>query len=144
MSDVTPARIGLLIDYVDDDGGFDENILPSLQLVADEYVERGVLERPVEFVVRAVQGLPNGSFRAVRDAFFELVEQDSLSSSARGSPRTVPRCAGTWRSWLRSPASPWPQPRPCSASGFSGSPRDRWKKNRSSWPRWQPSTAAAR
>ena len=78
MSDVTPARVGLLIDYVDDDGGFDENILPSLQLVADEFVEQGVLERPVEFVVRAVQGLPNGTFRAVRDAFFELVEQDSL------------------------------------------------------------------
>ena len=78
MSDVTPARVGLLIDYVDDDGGFDENILPSLQLVVDEYVERGVLERPVEFVVRAVQGLPKGSFRAVRDAFYELVEQDSL------------------------------------------------------------------
>ena len=78
MSELTPARIGLLIDYIDDEGGFDENILPSLQLVADEYVERGILERPVEFVVRAVQGLPNGSFRAVRDAFFELVEQDSL------------------------------------------------------------------
>lgn len=63
MSEVTPARIGLLIDYLDGEGGFDENILPSLQLVADEYVEQGILERPVEFVVRAVQGLPNGSFR---------------------------------------------------------------------------------
>jgi branched-chain amino acid transport system substrate-binding protein len=78
MSEVAPARVGLLIDYLNDDGRFDENILPSLQLVADEYVEQGLLERPVEFVVRAVQGLPNGSFRAVRDAFFELVEQDSL------------------------------------------------------------------
>ena len=77
-SEVTPVRIGLLIDYLDDDGRFDENILPSLQLVAHEYVEQGLLERPVEFVVRAVQGLPNGSFRAVRNAFFELVEQDSL------------------------------------------------------------------
>lgn len=77
-NEVTPVRIGLLIDYLDDDGRFDENILPSLQLVADEYVEQGLLERPVEFVVRAVQGLPNGSFRAVRNAFFELVEQDSL------------------------------------------------------------------
>jgi branched-chain amino acid transport system substrate-binding protein len=76
-SEVTPARIGLLIDYLDD-GRFDKNVLPSLQLVADEYVEQGVLERSVEFVVRAVQGLPNGSFRAVRKAFFELVEQDSL------------------------------------------------------------------
>jgi branched-chain amino acid transport system substrate-binding protein len=78
MADVTPARIGLLIDYLDKDGGFDENILPSLQLVADEFVDEGILERPVEFVVRAVQGLPNGSFRAVRDAFFELVEEDAL------------------------------------------------------------------
>src|SRR4029453_11729881 len=76
MSDVTPARIGLLIDYVDEEGGFDENILPSLQLVADEYVEQGLLERPVEFVVRAVQGLPNGSVPAVRDPFFDLVAED--------------------------------------------------------------------
>lgn len=76
-STVEPARIGLLIDYLDDDGTYDENILPSLQLVVDEYAERGLLERPVEFVVRAVQGLPNGSFRAVRDAFFELVEEDA-------------------------------------------------------------------
>ena len=98
MSDVTPARIGLLFDYIDDEGGFDENILPSLQLVADDFLERGVLERPVEFVVRAVQGLPNGSFRAVRDAFFELVEEDVWSSSDRGSPRTARRCARTSRS----------------------------------------------
>jgi ABC-type branched-subunit amino acid transport system substrate-binding protein len=78
MSAVSPARIGFLVDYVDENGKYDENVLPALQLVVDEYRERGVLERPVEFVVRAVQGLPNGSFRAVRDAFFELVEQDCL------------------------------------------------------------------
>jgi ABC-type branched-subunit amino acid transport system substrate-binding protein len=75
---VEPARIGLLFDYLDDGGGYDENILPSLQLIVDDYMERGVVERPVEFVVRAVQGLPNGSFRAVRDAFFELIEEDVL------------------------------------------------------------------
>jgi branched-chain amino acid transport system substrate-binding protein len=78
VSTVEPARIGLLFDYVHDDGSYDENIVPSLQLVVDEYVERGVVDRPVEFVVRAVQGLPNGSFRAVRDAFFELVDEDVL------------------------------------------------------------------
>lgn len=78
MAGLTPARIGLLIDYLDEDRGYDENLLPALQLVADEYLERGILERPVEFVIRAVQGLPKGSFRAVRDAFFELVEQDTL------------------------------------------------------------------
>lgn len=89
MVDVTPARIGLLIDYLDRDGGFDENILPSLQLVADEFVAGGIIERPVEFVTRAVQGLPNGSFRAVRNAFFELLRKTHLSSSDPGSLRTV-------------------------------------------------------
>jgi branched-chain amino acid transport system substrate-binding protein len=81
MGTLEPARIGLLFDYVDastGEGGVDENIVRSLQLVVDDYVERGVVERPVELVLRAVQGLPNGSFRAVRDAFFELVEQDVL------------------------------------------------------------------
>jgi branched-chain amino acid transport system substrate-binding protein len=75
---LTPVRVGLLIDYLDTDNGYDENILPSLRLVADDYLERGILERPVEFVVRAVQGLPNGSFRPVRDAWYELVEEDAL------------------------------------------------------------------
>jgi branched-chain amino acid transport system substrate-binding protein len=78
MSAITPARVGLLIDYLDEDGKFDENVVPTLELVVDEYRESGVLDRPVEFVIRAVQGLPNGSFRAVRDAFLELVDQDCL------------------------------------------------------------------
>jgi ABC-type branched-subunit amino acid transport system substrate-binding protein len=74
-AEVAPARIGLLIDYLDPSGGYDENVLPTLQLVADEYLESGIIERPVEFVVRAVQGLPNGTFRAVRDAFDDLVAE---------------------------------------------------------------------
>ncbi|SPM38051.1 hypothetical protein MNAB215_226 [Mycobacterium numidiamassiliense] len=78
MSAVTPARIGLLVDYLDEHGGYDDNILDALRLVFDEYAEQGIFERPVEFVVRAVQGLPNGSFRAVRDAFHELLDQDVL------------------------------------------------------------------
>ena len=78
MTDVSPARIGLLFDYIGEDGTYDENVIPSLQLVADDLRARGVLERPIEFVIRHVQGLPNGSFRAVRDAFFELVEEDAL------------------------------------------------------------------
>lgn len=77
-SAVAPARIGLLIDYLDEKNGYDENILPTLELVADDYMQRGILDRPVEFIVRAVQGLPNGSFRPVRDAFYELVDEDAL------------------------------------------------------------------
>lgn len=78
-AEVTPARIGLLIDYLKEGAdSYDENIVPTLQLVADDYLQRGILDRPVEFIVRAVQGLPNGSFRVVRDAFHELVEEDAL------------------------------------------------------------------
>jgi ABC-type branched-subunit amino acid transport system substrate-binding protein len=76
MADVTPARIGLLMDYLGPSGDYDPNIVKTLQFVVDEFVERGEIERPVELVVRAVQGLPKGSFRNVRDAFFELVEED--------------------------------------------------------------------
>ena len=78
MSEVSPAKIGVLVDYVDAKGGFDPNVLRSLELVADEFVEQKLVERPVEFVVRAVQGLPKGSFRAVRDAFHELVDEGVL------------------------------------------------------------------
>lgn len=75
---VRPARIGLLVDHVGSKGDFDENVLRSLQLVADEHVEQGLVDRPVEFVVRAVQGLPKGEFRVVRDAFHELVDEGVL------------------------------------------------------------------
>lgn len=78
MSDTEPVKIGLLFDYVRRDGAFDKTIIPTLQLVADDFLERGLLDRPVEFVVRSVMGLPSGSFRAVRDAFHELVEEDVL------------------------------------------------------------------
>jgi len=78
MSTVSTAKIGVLIDYLDRNDGYDENIMRSLELVGDEFVEQGLVERPVEFVVRAVQGLPKGTFRAVRDAFHELVDEAVL------------------------------------------------------------------
>jgi len=78
VSGVSPARVGVLIDWIDEEGNYDENILPVLEMVAEDYVARGVVERPVEFVVRAVQGLPKGTFRAVRDAYHELVEEDCV------------------------------------------------------------------
>ena len=100
MSDVTPARIGFLFDYMEEGGAFDENIIPTFELVIDEFRDRGMLERPVEFVVRTVQGLPNGSFRRVRDAFHELVDEDCLvifgpyvSENAEPLREHVERCA---------------------------------------------------
>jgi branched-chain amino acid transport system substrate-binding protein len=82
MSGVKPARIGLLWDYITEGqpvgAESHPDVMQSLQLVVDEYLEKGILDRPVEFVLRHVQGLPKGSFKAVRDAFYELVEEDCL------------------------------------------------------------------
>jgi branched-chain amino acid transport system substrate-binding protein len=79
MNEISPARIGFLVDTArDPEHPYTEDMLPIFQMVADDYAARGLLDRPVEFVVRAVEGLPRGSFRVVRDAFYQLVEEDCL------------------------------------------------------------------
>ena len=78
MTDVAPVKVGLLADYIDDEEKLDRVVLSALRLTFDECFESGLLERPVELVPRAAQGLPNGSFRAVRDAFYELVAEDCV------------------------------------------------------------------
>jgi ABC-type branched-subunit amino acid transport system substrate-binding protein len=79
MSDISPARIGFLVDTArNPEQPYAPDMLPIFEMVAEEYTAQGLLDRPVEFVVRAVEGLPRGTFRAVRDAFYELVEEDCL------------------------------------------------------------------
>jgi branched-chain amino acid transport system substrate-binding protein len=82
MSGVQPVRIGLLFDYIgekkEDTGGSNQVVLDAFNLVAEEYHAAGQLDRPIELVLRHVEGLPRGSFKAVRDAFYELVEEDCL------------------------------------------------------------------
>ncbi len=80
MNEISPARIGFLVDTArDPEHPYTPDMLPIFEMVAEEYAAQGLLERPVEFVVRAVEGLPRGTFRAVRDAFYELVEEDCLA-----------------------------------------------------------------
>jgi branched-chain amino acid transport system substrate-binding protein len=78
VAEVTPVKVGLLADYVEGEDNIDPVVLQALRMTFEEYFEAGILERPVEVVLRAVQGLPNGSFRAVRDAFYELVDEDCV------------------------------------------------------------------
>jgi substrate-binding family protein len=80
MANIAPAKIGLLMDTVrhpDQPRSWDL-YTDIFQMVAEDFTTRGLLDRPVEIVIRAVQGLPGGSFRVVRDAFYELVEEDCL------------------------------------------------------------------
>jgi branched-chain amino acid transport system substrate-binding protein len=85
MSLLEPIRIGVLMDYVPADWeGFDDgyesypDIFDPFRLVADEYVEEGKLDRPVEFVFRLCNGLPRGRFDNVLMAYRELVDEGCL------------------------------------------------------------------
>ncbi len=79
MSGVEPVRVGLLWDYLADGATpgaqAHADILDSLQLIAEEFRASGAIDRPVEFVLRHVSGLPKGSFQAVRTAFNALVAE---------------------------------------------------------------------
>ena len=82
MASIRPARIGLLFDYIgeakEETARVNPDVIDTFNLVADDFLKDGRLDRPVEFVLRHVEGLPRGSFRAVRDAFHELVAEDCL------------------------------------------------------------------
>jgi ABC-type branched-subunit amino acid transport system substrate-binding protein len=51
----------------------------ALQMVFDDGLERGVIDRPVEFVIREVEGLPKGSVKAVVNAYEELVDEGCVA-----------------------------------------------------------------
>jgi branched-chain amino acid transport system substrate-binding protein len=73
-----PIRIGFLLDTPLPQSTIDDVILATFELVRDEFVQQGLIDRPIDYVVRTPRGLPNGSFQDVRDAFFELVAEGCL------------------------------------------------------------------
>ena len=74
---VAPLKVGLLNDYPTT-GDVDSDTVAALRLVFDEAVATGLLDRPVELVIRNVIGLPNGEYVAVERAFDELVAEGCL------------------------------------------------------------------
>jgi branched-chain amino acid transport system substrate-binding protein len=55
------------------------DMVDSIDLVCRDAVESGLLDRPVELVVREVEGLPRGTIKAVVDGFAELVDEGCLA-----------------------------------------------------------------
>jgi ABC-type branched-subunit amino acid transport system substrate-binding protein len=55
----------------------DDFFLP-FELVFDEGLQNGMIDRPIRTIARQVWGLPKGSVKAVIDAFGELVEEGCL------------------------------------------------------------------
>ena len=136
MSDVTPARIGVLDRLRRSQGRLRREHPPLARSSSPTSSrEQGLLERPVEFVVRAVQGLPErhvprgarrvprarrrGRARDLR-ALGLGERRGARAATSRRSPRSSCITMGGIRV-------------ACSASGSSACPPARWKRSRSSW-----------
>jgi len=79
---VTPIRIGLLMDFqMPPPSHWDamRDTIDALNLTFAEARESGLIDRPVELVVREVDGLPRGTVKAVIDAYAELVDAGCLA-----------------------------------------------------------------
>jgi ABC-type branched-subunit amino acid transport system substrate-binding protein len=81
-STAEPIKLGYLFDFKLPDAypqeGRDDLVLP-FQLVFGQGLESGIIDRPVEIVLREVEGLPKGTIRAVIDAYGELVDEGCLA-----------------------------------------------------------------
>jgi branched-chain amino acid transport system substrate-binding protein len=79
---VQPIKLGFLADMaMPDDLPIDvrnDMILP-FELVFNDAVAEGILDRPIEIVYREVDGLPRGTVKAVIDAYGELVDEGCLA-----------------------------------------------------------------
>ena len=81
-STAEPIKVGYLMDFTLPPGFPDEmkaDFTQCFDVVFDEAVEQGLLDRPVQMIYREVEGLPKGSVKAVIDAFGELVDEGCLA-----------------------------------------------------------------
>src|ERR1700728_3597481 len=74
-STAEPIKIGWLGSALDGPGGGYDKIH---RRAFDEAIEQGRIDRPVEFVIHAENGLPNGSARNATDGFKYLVDQGCI------------------------------------------------------------------
>ena len=81
-SHAEPIKLGILMDWVVPEDHPQERVddcfLP-LELVFSEGLKRGLVDRPIELVVRRSWGLPKGSVKSVVDGYAELVEAGCLA-----------------------------------------------------------------
>ena len=80
-STAEPIKIGYLMDFKLPPG-FPEELFASFtqtfDLIFEEAVQQGLMDRPVQMIYREVEGLPKGSVKAVIDAYAELVDEGCL------------------------------------------------------------------
>lgn len=80
-SSAEPIKVGYLMDFTLPPG-FPDELMASFtrcfDLIFEEAVEQGLIDRPVQMIYREVEGLPKGSVKAVIDAYGDLVEEGCL------------------------------------------------------------------
>src|SRR6201995_1823336 len=80
-STAEPIKVGYLMDFKLPPG-FPEELFASFtqtfDLIFEEAVAQGLMDRPVQMIYREVEGLPKGSVKAVIDAYGELVDEGCL------------------------------------------------------------------
>jgi branched-chain amino acid transport system substrate-binding protein len=81
-STAEPIKIGYLMDFKLPEGypqeGRDDLVNP-FELVFRNGLEQQLIDRPVQILMREVEGLPKGTIKAVIDAYGELVDEGCLA-----------------------------------------------------------------
>ena len=81
-SSAEPIKLGYLFDFVLPQGYPQEmrdDLTRTFELVFDEGLQQGLIDRRVEIIFRQVEGLPKGTVKAVIDAYGELVDEGCLA-----------------------------------------------------------------
>ncbi|MGZ5364189.1 MAG: ABC transporter substrate-binding protein, partial [Mycobacterium sp.] len=80
-STAEPIKIGYLMDFkLSDDfpQHYRDDLTIPFDMVFEDAMAKGIIDRPVEIVYREVEGLPKGTVKAVIDAYRELVDEGCL------------------------------------------------------------------
>lgn len=80
-SDAQPIKMGYLMDFVLPERFPAErraDLTDTFELVFEDGLEHGVIDRPVQITYKEVEGLPKGTVKAVIDAYEELVDEGCL------------------------------------------------------------------
>ncbi len=81
-STAEPIKLGYLFDFVLPDGYPQEmrdDLTNAFDIVFEDGLQRGIIDRPVQIIFREVEGLPKGTVKAVIDAYGELVDEGCLA-----------------------------------------------------------------
>ena len=76
---VEPLKVGFLHEGLFPEGdAFHQSIGRALELRFDEALERGEVDRPIQLIEGSGRGLPNGTAKAVQDAWLQLADAGAL------------------------------------------------------------------